>query len=128
MSTIGSVIATSLLQTAQAQQTASKTRDKEKSSAQQAAQRYRDMVEFQAAAIEEANAIRELPHNESEQHGYEHNSKSGHWPALGEEQPTEETSADHAKAAHMQHESSSSTGANHDDDDNKPPSHIDLTA
>jgi len=74
MSTIGNPIGTSLLQTAQVQQTASKMRDRERSRTEQAAQRYRDLVDLQTEAIEQTEAARALPNNESEQHEYEHTS------------------------------------------------------
>jgi uncharacterized protein (DUF2147 family) len=66
MSTIGSPIDTSLLQAAQAQQTASKTKDRERVASEQT-QRYKDMLELRVAGIEAAEAARQLPHSDSEQ-------------------------------------------------------------
>lgn len=74
MSTIGNPIGTSLLQTAQVQQTASQMRDRQKARTHDAAQRYRDLVDLQATAVEQTEAVRSLPHNESEQHEFEHTS------------------------------------------------------
>ena len=71
MSTIGSPIETSFLQAAQAQQTASKARDKEKARTE-AGRRFEDQVDLKVAGVESAEAIRELPHSESEQAEQEH--------------------------------------------------------
>lgn len=71
MSTIGSPIDTSLLQAAQAQQTASKSRDKERASSEQA-RRYQDIVDLRVAGLETADAVRKLPQNDSEQAEDEH--------------------------------------------------------
>lgn len=73
MSTIGSPIETSLLQAAQAQQTASKARDREKTSSD-TKRRYTDQIDLTVANVETAEAIRQLPHTESEQAEEEHRS------------------------------------------------------
>ncbi len=73
MSTIGSPIDTSLLQAAQAQQTASKARDRERAVAEPN-QRYKDMLELRVAGVESAEAARQLPHSDSEQ--AEHDSEA----------------------------------------------------
>ncbi len=70
MSTIGSPLDTSLLQTAQAQQTASKARDRERAVTERT-QRYKDMLELRVAGIESAEAARQLPQSDSEQAGHE---------------------------------------------------------
>jgi hypothetical protein len=75
MSAIGSPIETSLLQAAQAQQTASKTRDKEK--ATETARRFQDVVELRVAGVETSDAIRKLPSNDSEQAEEEHHAHPG---------------------------------------------------
>ena len=74
MSTIGSPIETSLVQTAQAQLSASKARDKEKA-ASDSARRFADMVELRVAGVEDSEAIRKLPSNDSEQAADEHQAK-----------------------------------------------------
>jgi len=71
MSVIGSPIETSLLQAAQAQQTASKSRDKEKAQTE-SGRRFQDVVELRVAGTESADAIRKLPSNDSEQAEREH--------------------------------------------------------
>ncbi len=70
MSTIGSPLDTSLIQTAQAQQIASKARDRERAVAERT-QRYKDMLELRVAGIESAEAARRLPQSDSEQAGHE---------------------------------------------------------
>ncbi|MHC4990789.1 MAG: hypothetical protein ACYTGC_07385 [Planctomycetota bacterium] len=82
----GSPIETSLVQTAQAQQVASKSRDREKAASEQA-RRSADQVELRVAGVESADAIRKLPQNESEQAEEEHRSGGGQAP-LGEEPGT----------------------------------------
>lgn len=74
MSVIGSPIETSLLQAAQAQQVASRSRDKEKAAQDTAARRYQDMIELRVAGLEAAEALRKLPSNDSEEAGLEHES------------------------------------------------------
>ena len=66
MSTISSPLDTSLIQAAQAQQTASKARDKERAEAERT-QRYTDMLDLKVAGVVSANAARQLPRNDSEQ-------------------------------------------------------------
>lgn len=72
MSVIGSPIETSLLQAAQAQQVASKARDKDKAAQDTAARRYQDLIDLRVAGVEGAEAPRKLPSNDSEQAGLEH--------------------------------------------------------
>ena len=73
MSTLGSPIETSLLQTAQAQQAASKSRDREKA-ASQSARRFADQVDLKVAGVESADAVRQLPHSDSEENQQEQRS------------------------------------------------------
>lgn len=79
MSSIGSPVDISLLQAAQAQQQASKARDREKAESA-GGRRFEDLVELRVAGMETAEAVRKLPHNESEQAETEHESKSGPLP------------------------------------------------
>ncbi len=72
MSVIGSPIETSLLQAAQAQQAASKARDKEKAARDSSARRFQDVIELRIAGVENAEALRKLPPNDSEQAEQEH--------------------------------------------------------
>lgn len=74
MSTIGSPLETSLLQAAQAQQVASKTRDREKA-ASESARRYADQVDLKVAGVETADAVRQLPHTDSEENQQEQRSR-----------------------------------------------------
>jgi hypothetical protein len=76
MSTIGggTPIDTSLLQTAQAQQAASKARDKEKAS--ERGRRFQDLVDLRVAGVESDDAVRKLPSNDSEQAEAEHQAQS----------------------------------------------------
>ena len=76
MSVIGSPVETSLLQAAQAQQTASKTRDKEKAQTE-SGRRFEDIVELRVAGLESSDAIRKLPSNDSEQAEEEHHANPG---------------------------------------------------
>jgi hypothetical protein len=76
MSSIGSPIDTSLVQAAQAQQTASKARDKERAATERT-QRYTDLLDLKIAGLESAEALRQLPQNDSEQANDEHEAK-GH--------------------------------------------------
>ena len=73
MSTIGSPIETSLLQAAQAQQVASKARDREKA-ASESARRFADHVDLKVAGVESADAVRQLPHSDSEENQQEQRS------------------------------------------------------
>jgi len=66
MSTIGSPIDTSLVQAAQAQQTASKARDRERAEAERT-QRYTDMLDLKVAGVVSDEAARQLPRNDSEE-------------------------------------------------------------
>jgi hypothetical protein len=75
MSSIGSPIDTSLLQAAQAQQQAAKSRDREKAAAE-SARRFQDLVDLRVAGVETAEAVRRVPQNESEQAETEQESKS----------------------------------------------------
>ena len=75
MSSIGSPLNTSLLQAAQAQQTASKARDKEKATTD-SARRFQDLVDLRVAGLETAEAVRKLPRNDSEQAESEHQAQA----------------------------------------------------
>ena len=70
MSTIGSPLNTSLIQTAQAQQTVSKARDRERAATERT-KRYQDMLQLRVAGVESAEAARQLPQSDSEQAGHE---------------------------------------------------------
>ncbi len=70
MSIIGSPIDTSLVQAAQAQQTASKARDRERAASERS-QRYTDMLELRVAGMQSSEAVRQLPHSDSEQADHE---------------------------------------------------------
>lgn len=83
MSVVGSPIETSLLQAAQAQQTASKARDKERATAE-TARRFKDLVELRVAGVESAEAVRKVPQNDSQEAGDENQS---HRPGPDEERP-----------------------------------------
>jgi hypothetical protein len=74
MSSIGSAADLSILQTAQAQQVASKARDREKASTE-GGRREKDRLELRVAGVESADAIRRLPQNESEQAESEQRSR-----------------------------------------------------
>lgn len=78
MSVIGSPIETSLVQAAQAQQVASKDRDREKSARDIASRQFQDLVELRVAGVEAAEALRKLPSNESEQAEEEHRGYAPH--------------------------------------------------
>ncbi len=67
----GNPIDTSLLQVAQAQQVASKAKDKEKAESDRT-KRFQDMVDLKVTGVETADAVRELPGNESELAETEH--------------------------------------------------------
>ena len=90
MSLIGSPIDTSLLQAAQAQQTASKARDRQRA-ATESGRRFQDLVELRVAGMETAEAVRRLPQNDSEQAETEHKAQSQpeghHEQGEGEEHP-----------------------------------------
>ncbi len=74
MSVIGSPIDTSLVQAAQAQQTASKARDRERAVSERS-QRYTDMLELRVSGMESGEAVRPLPHSDSEQADHEREAK-----------------------------------------------------
>ncbi len=74
MSIIGSPIDTSLIQAAQAQQTASKARDNERAEAERT-QRYTDMLDLKVAGVVSADAARELPRNDSEEADHDREAK-----------------------------------------------------
>ena len=75
MSVIGTPIETSLLQAAQAQEVASKARDREKAARDRSA-RYQDLLELRIAGVESAEAVRRLPQNDSEQAESERDAKA----------------------------------------------------
>ena len=56
MSVIGSSVETSLLQAAQAQQTASKSKDRERTTTSERAQRMKDLVDLRVSGTEVADA------------------------------------------------------------------------
>jgi hypothetical protein len=66
MSTVGSSLEASMVQAAQAQQVASKARDRERAASERG-RRLQDQVELRVAGVESADAIRKLPQNDSEQ-------------------------------------------------------------
>lgn len=74
MSVIGSPIDTSLVQAAQAQQTASKARDRERAASERS-QRYTDMLELRVSGMESSEAVRQLPHSDSEQADHERETR-----------------------------------------------------
>ena len=74
MSVIGSPIDTSLVQAAQAQQTASKARDRERAASERS-QRYTDMLELRVSGMESSEAVRQLPHSDSEQADHEREAR-----------------------------------------------------
>jgi hypothetical protein len=67
-------IESSLLQAAQAQQTASKARDRERAVSDRSS-RYRDLLELRVAGVETSEAVRKLPQNESEEADSEHDAR-----------------------------------------------------
>ncbi len=77
MSNVGSPIITSLIQAAQAQQTASKTRDLKRAESERT-QRFADQVELRVAGVESSEAVRQPPQNDSEQAGTRHQAKDHH--------------------------------------------------
>ena len=86
MSVVGSPIETSILQAAQAQQMASKARDREKA-ASDTARRHRDRLEIRMSGVEDAEALRGLPDNSSEQAKQEHRQGRQHEPLPDKDQP-----------------------------------------
>lgn len=73
MGVIGSPLETAPLQAVQAQQVASKARDREKTPTP-TGRRFNDLVELRVAGLETAEAVRHLPQNDSEQAQSEHES------------------------------------------------------
>jgi hypothetical protein len=65
MSSIGSPIDTSLVQAAQAQQTASKARDRERAASERT-QRYTDLLDLKVAGLESAEALRHRDESETD--------------------------------------------------------------
>ncbi len=86
MSVIGSPIDTSLVQAAQAQQTASKARDRERA-VEERTKRYVDELELKVSGVESAEALRQLPQNDSEQEHSEHEAKDQDRRETDEDQP-----------------------------------------
>ena len=74
MSSIGSPIAASLVQAAQAQQVASKARDRKRTE-ETTTHREDDLVELRIKGLESAEAVRDLPANDSEQAETEDDAK-----------------------------------------------------
>lgn len=74
MSSIPSASAASVIQAAQAQQVASKARDRKRAE-EIKTQRYDDLVELRVEGLESAEALHDLPSNDSEQGKAEHESK-----------------------------------------------------
>ncbi len=74
MSSISSPSAASIIQAAQAQQVASKARDRKRAE-ETKTQRHDDLVELRVEGLESVDAIRDLPANDSEQGKAEHESK-----------------------------------------------------
>jgi len=72
----GSPIDTSLLQAAQAQQQASKAKDRERA-VSDTARRFRDRVELRVAGVEAPDAVRDVPENDSEQADSEQRAAQG---------------------------------------------------
>lgn len=64
-------IDSSIVQTAQAQVSASKARDRERAASERT-RRFEDQVELRVAGMESAEAVRKLPQNDSEQAEDEH--------------------------------------------------------
>lgn len=74
---------TSLVQAAQAQQVAGRARDRERAERENAARRFRDLVELRVGSVLSARAARKLPANESEeaeveQRGHDTEGEGGH--------------------------------------------------
>lgn len=85
MSTIGTPIDMSLLQTAQAQQKAGNARDLERARNERS-RRTQDRVELRIGDTEDSDALRRLPHNDSEQAGSEQRAKHhGHLTFVGDD-------------------------------------------
>jgi hypothetical protein len=84
MSTIGSPLNTSLIQAAQAQDTAGRARSRERV-VEDRTQRYQDLLELRAAGLEAAEAARQLPGNDSEQADHERQARPDHRPDKDDE-------------------------------------------
>ena len=76
MSTLGP-LETSLLQAAQAQQVASRSRDRERNARDLASRRFRDLVELRVVTVEAAQAVRPVSANETEEAAEEHRADGG---------------------------------------------------
>lgn len=74
MSLIGSPITASIIQAAQAQQVASKARDRKRTE-ETTTQRDEDLVELRIKGLESADAVHDLPANDSEQAKTEDDAK-----------------------------------------------------
>ncbi len=74
MSSIPSASAASVIQAAQAQQVASKARDRKRAE-ETKTQRDDDLVDLKVKGLESAAAVHDLPSNDSEQGKAEHESK-----------------------------------------------------
>ena len=74
MSLIGSPAETSLLQTAQAAQVAAKTRQMERAVSEDG-RRLRDILDLRVAGVEEVEAVRKLPKNDSGEAEHEHHGQ-----------------------------------------------------
>jgi hypothetical protein len=81
VSSVGSPLHTSLVQTAAAQQVAGPARDRERDESQRT-QRATDQVELRIAGVESDQALRELPHNDSEQADTERREKGEQYPRI----------------------------------------------
>jgi hypothetical protein len=82
MSVVGSSLETSALQAVQAQQVASKARDREKSESA-TGRRFQDLVELRVAGVETGDALRGLPSNDSEQGDQEREGRKQQQGAYG---------------------------------------------
>lgn len=81
MSVIGSPIETSALQAIQAQQVASKARDRDKVESTKG-RKFNDLVELRVAGVETTEAVRGLPQNDSEQTHTERQPHQGEQPHI----------------------------------------------
>lgn len=86
MSVVGSSLETAALQALQAQQTASKARDREKSESA-TGRRFNDLVELRVGGVETADAVKPLPHNDSEQADQERDAREQPGRQADDEQP-----------------------------------------
>ena len=80
---------TSLLQTAQAQEELSKTRDRERAASEQA-RRFQDILDLKAAGVEEIEAIRDLPADDSEHPEPEHQAADKSYEDNDQKEQTED--------------------------------------